>query len=193
MNITKTVHALSLLLVGIGLAVNGHGQSVPTNGLVVFYPFSGNANDASGNGNNGTVDGATLTADRFGYAKSAYYFNGVNGDILVPETFFSATDAAWSLSVWITLDSGSYSDAQQIYAKSSLNGQIGITILSGQVDFAIKTDSGAFYMVGAPLITNSTMHVVAVYQKGQSISLYINGVLSASTAVPNEALYSTSD
>jgi hypothetical protein len=32
---------------------------VPTNGLVGYWPFNGNANDASGNGYNGTVNGAT--------------------------------------------------------------------------------------------------------------------------------------
>jgi hypothetical protein len=37
---------------------------VPTNGLVGYWPFNGNANDASVNGNNGTVNGATLTTDR---------------------------------------------------------------------------------------------------------------------------------
>ncbi|MCX8470840.1 MAG: ASPIC/UnbV domain-containing protein, partial [Chitinophagaceae bacterium] len=45
-------------------------------GLKAYYPFSGNANDASGNNNNGTVTGATLTTDRFGNANSAYSFNG---------------------------------------------------------------------------------------------------------------------
>jgi len=45
-------------------------------GLKAYYPFSGNANDASGNINNGIVTGATLTADRFGNANSAYSFNG---------------------------------------------------------------------------------------------------------------------
>jgi hypothetical protein len=34
--------------------------------LVVYYPFNGNANDASGNGNNGAVSGATLTSDKDG-------------------------------------------------------------------------------------------------------------------------------
>ena len=48
---------------------------VPTNGLVGYWPFNGNANDESGNGNNGTVNGATLTTDRFGNSNSAYYFN----------------------------------------------------------------------------------------------------------------------
>ena len=43
-------------------------------GLVGYWPFCGNANDESGNGNNGTVNGATLTTDRFGNADSAYSF-----------------------------------------------------------------------------------------------------------------------
>ena len=51
---------------------------VPTNGLVGYWPFNGNANDVSGNGNNGTVNGATLTTDRFGNANSAYSFDGVD-------------------------------------------------------------------------------------------------------------------
>lgn len=47
---------------------------VPTNGLVGYWPFNGNTVDASGNGHNGTVHGATLTTDRFGNANSAYEF-----------------------------------------------------------------------------------------------------------------------
>ncbi|MCK4447097.1 MAG: hypothetical protein KAW56_08445 [Candidatus Marinimicrobia bacterium] len=39
-----------------------------TTGLIAYYPFNGNANDESVNGNDGTVVGATLTTDRFGIA-----------------------------------------------------------------------------------------------------------------------------
>jgi hypothetical protein len=49
---------------------------VPTSGLVGWWPFNGNANDESGNGNNGTVNGATLTSDRNGNANKAYNFDG---------------------------------------------------------------------------------------------------------------------
>ena len=52
------------------------GGSTQNNDLVAYYPFNGNANDESGNGHDGTVSGATLTADRFGYANSAYDFDG---------------------------------------------------------------------------------------------------------------------
>ncbi len=65
--------------IGLSLTASVLGQVpnyVPTNGLVGYWPFNGNANDESGNGNNGTVNGATLTTDRFGVASKAYSFDG---------------------------------------------------------------------------------------------------------------------
>jgi hypothetical protein len=50
-------------------------------GLIAYYPFNGNANDESGNRNNGTVNGATLTSDRFNNSDKAYFLNGVNNYI----------------------------------------------------------------------------------------------------------------
>ena len=57
---------------------------VPTNGLVGYWPFNGNANDESGNGNNGVVNGASLTLDRSGNVNNAYSFNGLNNLIRIP-------------------------------------------------------------------------------------------------------------
>ena len=47
-------------------------------GLVAWYPFDGNASDMSGNGNHGTVHGASLGTDRHGVANRAYSFDGVD-------------------------------------------------------------------------------------------------------------------
>ena len=47
---------------------------VPANGLVGYWPFNGNANDVSGNGYNGVVNGAALSNDRFGNSNNAYQF-----------------------------------------------------------------------------------------------------------------------
>ncbi len=72
----------------LGLAAGTFAQNlpnyVPADGLVGWWPFNGNANDESGNGNNGTVNGATLSEDRFGNLDKAYNFDGINDDILVP-------------------------------------------------------------------------------------------------------------
>jgi len=75
---TKKLIKLILLLL---FSINIYAQVppyVPTNGLVGWWPFTGNANDLSGNGNNGTNNGATLTTDRFLNPNSAYSFNGNN-------------------------------------------------------------------------------------------------------------------
>ena len=53
------------------------------NGLVAYYPFNGNANDESGNGNNGNISGLTLVPDRFGNINKAYNFNGISDFISV--------------------------------------------------------------------------------------------------------------
>lgn len=42
--------------------------------LVAYYPFTNNANDATGNGHNGVVNGATLTTDRNNVPNTAYQF-----------------------------------------------------------------------------------------------------------------------
>jgi hypothetical protein len=55
----------------------------PTNGLIAYYPFTGNAMDASGNGHHGSVVRATLTSDRNNNADRAYYFNGIDSYIVV--------------------------------------------------------------------------------------------------------------
>lgn len=49
--------------------------------LFAYWPFNGNANDESGNGHNGSVDGATLTTDRDSNPNSAYLFDGTDDSI----------------------------------------------------------------------------------------------------------------
>src|SRR3990167_6219025 len=68
--------------------------------LVAFYPFNGNANDESGNGNDGTVNGATLTTDRFGNTDRAYGFDG-NDFMSVNDHASLDFDADFSISFWV--------------------------------------------------------------------------------------------
>src|SRR5881227_2415247 len=61
-----------------------NSQNFLTNGLVSFYPFNGNANDAVGT-NHGIAFGATLARDMFGTPNRAYSFNGTNSWIVCPD------------------------------------------------------------------------------------------------------------
>lgn len=80
---------------------------VPTDGLVAYYPFNGNANDESGNGNNGILGGAgggpTLTTDRFGNENSCYEFGGFYNPnwIDVPNSSSLHLDEAVTVSFWV--------------------------------------------------------------------------------------------
>jgi hypothetical protein len=78
---------------------------VPANGLVGWWPFNGNANDESGNGNNGTVNGATLTNDRFGNSNMAYSFDGVDDNIEIIDnpSFSFFLNSSYSVNIWFNL------------------------------------------------------------------------------------------
>ena len=70
-------------------------------GLVAYYPFSGNAGDSSGNGNHGTVFGATLTTDRFGKSSKAYSFDESNLTYISGScTNYPSGNMSRSISFW---------------------------------------------------------------------------------------------
>lgn len=71
---------------------------VPSIGLVGWWPFNGNANDESGNGNNGTVNGATLTTDRNNVPNAAYSFGGNN--VLIPLNQTIVNMPSRTISLW---------------------------------------------------------------------------------------------
>jgi hypothetical protein len=81
-------------------------QSIPTEGLELWYPFNNNANDESGNGLDGIVQGATLVEDRFGNSTSAYSFDGtddyIQASLQGTESFLGLTQG--TLSFWFKRD-----------------------------------------------------------------------------------------
>ena len=70
-------------------------------GLVAYYPFNGNANDASGNNNNPVFNNATLTTDRFGIPNSAYSFNGIDNYMHIPNSPSINTSNQISICAWV--------------------------------------------------------------------------------------------
>ncbi len=77
--------AFILFVTAISAAYAGSCCDMVKDGLIACYPFNGNANDESGNGNNGTVNGAASVVDRLGRQNSAYKFDGMNNDIRIPD------------------------------------------------------------------------------------------------------------
>ncbi len=144
---------------------------VPSNGIIGWWPFSGNANDESGNNNNGIVSGATLSSDRFGSPLSAYSFDGFNDDIKVNRTSMSS----FSISIWYYLDINThYSPIVDAY---NANWEILIEYLN--TTFVKWVTSPTVYnelFVGDTNSLGQWHHMVCTYSNNQ-VKMYKNGIL----------------
>jgi len=172
------VLAVALLLMANGASALPVNNPI-TNGLVAAYEFSGNANDLSGNGNNGVVHGATLTTDRFGDADSAYSFSQLAARVEISPVFSShpseLTYAAW-VSDW-------QNTSGTIYGEFTSGGRTRNYFLAGGTSGGHLSISN-YPPVGAPgdahitpLTTYSDdqwLHI-AIVQNGNLVTGYVNG------------------
>jgi hypothetical protein len=187
-----------LLLLVIGLIMTTQmiysqvPSHVPTNGLLSYWPFNGNANDQSGNNYNGIVNGATLTSDRNGNVRSAYSFNGASNYIKLPKITPLNDASSFTFSCWI-LPTGStgtrqfvlsrgydYStgsffisqecEANSNYIRFSYNGYPNYNILSQQ----------------GYSIPYQNWQLLTVTKSATTVNMYINSVLvNSSTNTSN--------
>src|SRR4030042_231452 len=159
--------------------------------IIAYYPFNGNANDESGNGNNGTVYGASLTTDSFNSnVESVYYFDGIDDYIeigILPE--LAENFNSFSLSFWIK--SGSDVSQWSSLIRSVNNAAFGMTFgldfhrngsdfQFGKLSFDTRSDDNKFFsfIVDAPEIFNNQWHHI-VYNlediSNNKASVYIDG------------------
>ncbi len=167
-----------------------------TNGLVAYYPFNGNANDESGNGNNGTVNGATLTTDRFGYSNSSYATNS-NNQYIKTQSVLQNISNTFTISLWANPQStdliipegvsGLEGFGQQSiihpshganWGNQSLNAGVGINVGSNQIDITEHTH----LFISSPLVyapssnLNGWHNIILVYSSHVP-RLYVDRVL----------------
>ena len=174
---------------------------LPSNGLVGWWPFNGNANDESGNAYNGTVNGAALTTDRLGATNSAYSFNGNSAFIQTPTSAVNFP-SGFTISVWAkvlganTNTNCSFGCAEFLVTKGD-DGQ------SGRISIQYSQDTGGETFAGATdysLALNSLTqypfpqpnwhHVVYTFDN-TNYKIYLDGLLmntiASTTAIPNLA------
>jgi len=181
----KSVQITILLL---SISISSFAQTVDLQkGLVAYYPFNGNANDESGNGNNGTIHGARLTTDRNGNSNSAYSFDGKNDYMEIPSTKnIKISGNEITISTWVKIKGNGIN-----WGRIFLGGQVNKT-------YTLTKHKGNNKILWRPIIENKGTtyaetiskksltkyewyHIVAIYDKG-STKLYINGILNSSSS-----------
>ena len=157
-------------------------------GMVGYFPFNGNANDESGSGHDGTVHGATLTADRFGNADSAFSFDGLDDYVELPD----APDL--SSQVYTVEARIKYSEAPAYFGTIVVKGRThnenyGLFVDKfGKVRWQFTSGGSYVYLDSNGAINDDQFHHVVGTYDGTELKIYIDGYLnsmSAETRVPD--------
>ncbi|MDD8017321.1 MAG: LamG domain-containing protein [Bacteroidota bacterium] len=83
-----------------GISFKTHYVLIPTEGLLAWYPFNGNANDSSGNMKNGVLNNVILALDRFNHPNNSYSFDGSSSFIDCGQLHPAGT-TTYSISFWL--------------------------------------------------------------------------------------------
>jgi len=184
----KLVFAACAIWLSLTVSVFGQVPNyVPTNGLVGWWPFNGNANDESGNGNNGTVNGAALTTDRFGNTNQSYSFDGINDIITCPSNNFPIGTSSRTLSFWYLMNSlNQTNDAKFLirYGGNSACSDWCATILPS-TNYPALDIYLSYVFFDNPLQLGNWQHYVVTFESIDGINIlapkvYYNGVLQSS-------------
>lgn len=181
---------LALMLCAVSLGVTAQlPDYVPTDGLVAWFPFNGNANDDWMNNHDATVDGAVLAEDRFGLPESAYFFDG--NDRIFPSNPTEWPTAERTTSIWMK-SAVNVSGGRTLfgYGGAGCNSSWLVTY-NNQGNTPSTTNS---FEVQAHCNVNSTAapmdpseftnwHHVLIKTSADGTSIYIDGVLSGSSEI----------
>jgi len=177
-------------------------SNVPTDGLVGYWPFNGNTNDASSNGYNGTPSNVTATTNRFGDSNSAYSFNGTTSRIDVTTAFFNVGWNQFTISCWMNTananNTNNNNDSKALINTDGHNG-IAINIYGSNNPFSSTWDNkyivlagsnpagsrwdvfGPTIPVSSDSVTLSTWNHIVLVKNSNIYYLYVNGVLDNTT------------
>jgi hypothetical protein len=195
----KTIRLL--LTISLALAGEAQAQSFLTNGLVAYYPFNGNANDASGNGRNGTVVGATLVMDRFGNATSAYSFASQNDSIVVANSLHPQGQVTVTYSCWVLEPTSLVNDTVHmsiincgfggtVNARSELGTVRGLPI--GSFAGIAYTGEGNDASTPNAVVTTNVWHHLVITKYQTNVVFYMDGkVVGSGNTQPGQNVTSS--
>lgn len=177
----KNLLFTAIAILGLGIKTNAQVPTyVPTSGLAAWYSFDGDANDDSGNNNNGTVNGATLATGKLGNANTAYLFNGTSNTISLVNPFLGGNQNT-AFTFHALINSNSTNSDQKIWSKTLFWGEIGFTITNlNEVRFAwansITGNKYSTIVSQTNVIQQNQWYDIVVTYENSVGQIYLNGL-----------------
>ena len=165
---------------------------VPNNGLVGWWPFNGNATDESGNGNNGTVNGALLTTDRFGNINSAFNFDGVNDWININNSNSLNPNSQITISAWVNTLAYNSMGASMVVNKGwdQSPGHYDLLVFSSNNKSRFVIGSN-IYVESSSIINTNQWSLITASLDGLTMKVYVNGKLENTVLQSNNNSFGT--
>jgi hypothetical protein len=150
-----------------------------TGELVAYYPFNGDANDASGFDNHGTVSGAVRIPDRFNNPNSAYQFDGINDNIEVQNSPSLNFQDACTVNFWMTVGEFFEVEAHPL-SHGNWEDRWKVSITNERIRWTIRrTDDVVKDLDSETVLELDSLYNITVLYSGSDIEIYINGNLDA--------------
>lgn len=155
---------------------------IQTGNLIAFYPFHSDANDSTGNGNNGLISGCTFAADRFGMLNSALYFDGVNDYVRVANNATLNFTNSISINFWIK-PTEFFQREEFPISHGSWENRWKVSITNQKIRWTIKTDnsanSGIKDLDSETILAKDSLYNVTVTYNGSDMEVFISSELDA--------------
>ncbi len=180
----KTIIVFILVIISFSLIFGGN----ITNGLVAYYPFNGNANDESGNANHGTVYGAQLTTGKYGNPNSAYFLDGIDDYIEIPDAEIHNPPDQMTVAAWIKIDKlpGEYFAVSK---GKEIPYSLGTRLERYWVKFG--NESITFVHLYSQTVPDGKWHYIVGTYDGQTAKLYVDGKLEDEKSLSGPLLRDT--
>ncbi len=161
-------------------------------GLAGYWPLDGDATDASRNGNNGTIVGSVSPVpDRYGMAGAALRFAGETDSYVdVGDSAELRITGPMTVTAWVLLHGSNQNNGRIVTKQGDVDNG------SWNLGVEASPDGGAhaatFQVAAAPsdvvrvddtlpLPTDRWVHLTGIYRPGETLEIYVDGMLRAET------------
>ncbi len=150
--------------------------TIVPDGLVALYTFNGHVLDGSGEENDGTNYGVSLTTDHFGNWGKAYHFDGNNDYVTIPNSINGLTNL--SVETWFKYTNTS--NWRWIFGTTPGFVQLGVSVAAGDdiLRYHFNTSIGSFTDGdGSHHLNPDQWHQLSLTYDGATLKAYVNGIL----------------
>ena len=180
----KKLLLISILLLSVAY---GYAQVNLDSGLVLHYPFNGNANDTSVNQIHGTLmNGPVFTSDHSGNPGKALLFDGIDDYVLCNASpALDTLNVPYTISTWLRIDGWYIGSWASVISKSNVSNLHFRVIVRNTLEYYFAPYPTCNDLQGSNFPSFTNWFYLTIVHNTNTVKAYINGVLANTFSCPD--------